>query len=113
MTTMQVNGADIDFNPDGFLSDFHSWSRDVAMAMAEEQGLELTDCHWDVINFMRDFFGDFETPPSPKQIIAACGEKITGSAKCRQKDLKAIFPNGGCKQACQLAGLPRHYCHSP
>ena len=113
MATMQINGVSVELNRHGFLSDFHSWSRDFAKALAEEQGLELTDCHWEVIEFMRNFYGEFETPPSPKLIIAACGEKITGSRKCRQKDLKAIFPGGGCKQACQLAGLPRHYCHSP
>ena len=113
MTTLQINGVDVEFNQQGFLSDFHTWSEEVAQAMADEQGLELTDCHWEVIKFMRGFFEDFETPPSPKQIIADCGQAITGSVKCRQKDLKALFPNGGCKQACQLAGLPRHYCHAP
>lgn len=82
------------------------------MAMAEEQELKLTDCHWEVINFLREYYEDFETPPSPKQILAVCGEKITGSITCRQKHLKEIFPDGGCKQACTLAGLPRHYCNS-
>lgn len=113
MTTMQVNGVAVEFNPQGFLSDFHSWNPDIAKALADEQGLELTDCHWEVIDFMRGFYAEYDTPPSPKRIIAACGEKITGSKKCRQKDLQAIFPNGGCKQACQLAGLPRHYCNAP
>ena len=112
MTTMQVNGVDVEFNKHGFMSDFHSWSKEVALAMAEEQGLELTDCHWEVIQFLRSYYEDYETPPSPKQILSACGKRITGSDKCRQKDLKAIFPDGGCKQACTLAGLPRHYCHS-
>lgn len=112
MTTMQVNGVDVEFNKHGFMSDFHSWSKEVAMAMAEEQGLELTDCHWEVINFLREYYEDFETPPSPKQILAVCGERITGSITCKQKHLKEIFPDGGCKQACALAGLPRHYCNS-
>ncbi|HBE92026.1 MAG TPA: sulfurtransferase TusE [Gammaproteobacteria bacterium] len=112
MNTMQVNGADVGLNRQGYLTDFHSWSKEVAMVIAEEQGLELTACHWEVIEFLRGYYEEFETPPSPKQIIFACGKKITGSDKCKQKDLKALFPNGGCKQACKLAGLPRHYCHS-
>lgn len=112
MTTMQVNGASVELNRQGYLSDFHSWSRELAMVLAEEQGLKLTNCHWEVIEFLRGFYEDFETPPSPKQIIAACGKKITGSINCRTKDLKQIFPKGGCKQACKLAGLPRHYCNA-
>ena len=112
MTTMQVNGNTVEFNKRGFMSDFHSWSREVAQAIADEQGLELTDCHWEVIEFMREFYSEFDMPPSPKRIIEACGKKITGSIKCRSKDLKSLFPGTGCKQACVLAGLPREYCHS-
>ena len=112
MTTMQVKGAAVELNNQGFLSDFHNWNKDIAMAIAEEEGLELTDCHWEVIQFMRDYFEQNETPPSPKLIVAACGEKITGMIRCRNKDLHALFPTGGCKIACRLAGLPRHYCHA-
>ena len=76
MTTMQINGAAVEMNSQGFLSDYHNWNRDIARAIAEEEGLELTDCHWEVINFMRDYYGQYETPPSPKLIVAACGEKM-------------------------------------
>ena len=112
MTTMQINGSTVEFNKHGFMSDFDSWSKDVAMAIADEQGVELTDCHWEVINFMREFYSEFETPPSPKRIIEACGKKITGSIKCMNKDLKSLFPGNGCKSACMIAGLPRHYCNA-
>jgi tRNA 2-thiouridine synthesizing protein E len=110
MSMMQVNGSSVALNPQGFLSDFHGWNEEIAIA--EEQGLELTECHWKVIGFLREYYEKFETPPSPKQIVTACGERITKSVKCRTKDLHELFHTGGCKLACKLAGLPRQYCNA-
>jgi len=53
--TMQVNGKEILCDGEGYLLDLDAWSEDYVIAAAEREGLELTDEHWEVIHFIRDF----------------------------------------------------------
>ncbi|MEA3273975.1 MAG: TusE/DsrC/DsvC family sulfur relay protein [Pseudomonadota bacterium] len=112
MTAMQIAGRALEFNPKGYLVNFDDWNREVGEALAQEEGLQLSDCHWRVIGFLRDYYGEYEHPPSPRLIIKGIGEKLTMNAPCTRKTLEALFPVGGCKQACRIAGLPDFYCHS-
>jgi tRNA 2-thiouridine synthesizing protein E len=112
MSFVQVQGRDLPINSKGFLADFAAWNEDVAKAIAAGDGLELTDCHWAAIRYLRDFFTEFEVPPSPRLVIQNVGEKLAHGRTCTRKTLEALFPKGGCKQACRIAGLPAYYCHS-
>ena len=84
---------------------------DVAEALARADHLTLTHCHWIAIDFMRDFYRQYEIPPSARALIRAVGEQISEHG-CNNKMLEKIFPKGGCRHACRLAGLPDAYCHS-
>jgi len=116
MTAMNTVGAlagrEVQLNNKGFLARFEDWDNDLAYAMAEEEGLTLTECHWTVIEFLREYYAFHEIPPSPKVIIRTIGEKVSQHTPCTRKKLEGLFPQGGCKQACRIAGLPNHYCHS-
>lgn len=112
MLSTQIAGRELEFNPKGFLSHFDDWSTEVAEAIAGEEGLKLTACHWAVINFLRDYYHEFEHPPSPRLVIKGIGEHLTLNAPCTRRTLEGLFPDGGCKQACRVAGLPDYYCHS-
>lgn len=107
--TMALQG--IAFGAKGFMSDFGAWNEDVARAMASAEGVDLQDCHWAAIRFMRDYYETYELPPSPHTMIKMVGEQLSAT-RCTTKTLKQLFPNGGCKQACRLAGLPTYYCHA-
>lgn len=108
----QVGQRELLFNKHGFLANFDDWDNDLARALAENEGVQLTDCHWSVINFLRKYYAFHEIPPSPKVIIRTIGEEVSRHTPCTRKTLDALFPDGGCKQACRIAGLPTHYCHS-
>ena len=112
MTSMQIAGRSLEFNKQGYLAYFDDWDANIAEAMATEEGLALSECHWRVIHFLRDYYDTHEMPPSPKVIIKAIGDAVSAHVPCTRKRLDALFPGGGCKQACRIAGLPRHYCHS-
>ena len=109
--TLQAGNTQVAINAEGYLENFDDWNEDVAKTMSEIDHLELSDCHWEVINFMRKFYREFEVIPHPRTIIKAIGDKIS-SWGCTKKDFENAFPKGGCKQACRIAGLPLHYCHS-
>ena len=112
MQSLNVKGRDIPLNMKGMLRNFEDWDEDVARAIAEEDGLELSDCHWAAIRFMRDYYKEFEVPPSPKIMIQQVGHKMVEYGACNNRKLNELFPEGGCKHACRIAGLPMEYCQS-
>ena len=54
MLSVQAEGRHVALNSKGFLADFAEWTDEVGKALAAEEGLELTDCHWTAIHFLRD-----------------------------------------------------------
>jgi tRNA 2-thiouridine synthesizing protein E len=50
----EILGAEVD--EEGFLVNLADWNEDIAKEMAKSDDIELTDEHWDVINFLREYF---------------------------------------------------------
>ncbi|KOR30780.1 sulfur relay protein TusE [Achromatium sp. WMS2] len=96
--------------PNGFMTKFDDWDEDVAKILARQEGVELLAYHWTTMRFVRDYFRRFEIPPSPKVIIREIGKELH-THRCTHKTLRKLFPDGGCRQACRLAGLPDYYCY--
>ena len=111
MSFLQVGSEQIRLNGEGHLASYDDWTEDVARAMAERDQIVLEKCHWIAIHFMREFYNEYETAPSPRRIVKSVGDQLD-SRGCNTRKLKEIFPLGGCKHACRLAGLPTAYCHA-
>ncbi len=105
-------GHGLELNNKGFLVNYDDWDKEIAAALAAENGLKLTECHWIAIDYLRDYFKTYAIPPSPRVLISAIGDKLSQGAPCTRKTLNALFPDGGCKQACRIAGLPDYYCNA-
>jgi TusE/DsrC/DsvC family sulfur relay protein len=102
---IEVNGTSIETTESGFLTDPNDWTEDVAKAIAEAEGIELTDKHWDVINYLRDeYFNNNQNQPMERQLLKDVG-KIWGS-KPTSKDVYKLFPLAPTKQGTKVAGLP-------
>ena len=52
-------------NKRGYLLNFYDWDKDFTIKVAEIDHLKLTKPHWAAINFLRDFYSEYEVPPSP------------------------------------------------
>lgn len=91
---------------DGYLLDHTQWNEDVARAIAQAENLELTDAHWEVIYFVRDFYQEYNTSPAIRMLVKAMAEKL-GADKGNSRYLQRLFPEGPAKQATKLAGLPK------
>lgn len=111
MQNLDVNGTVVLLNDKGHLANFADWSEEVAKVMARKDGLELSECHWLTIRFLREFYEEYEVPPSDRMLIKSIGDKISDYG-CTKGTLNQIFPKGGCRHACRLAGLPDAYCHA-
>ena len=94
-------------NTEGFLEDANHWNATVAEFIAAEEAIELSDNHWEIINFLRTFYQDYEvSPPSNRLFVKAVKEEF-GEEKGNSIYLMQLFPGTPAKTACRIAGLPR------
>ena len=96
----------------GYLTDFDTWSEDYAIELANEHGLGLTECHWLVIGFLRDYWTEYALAPDPRQIINKLSKQMNPAAPCTRAHLESLFGDGGCELACKIAGLQNCHCRS-
>ena len=104
--TFIVNDIEIKTDASGYLLDLTQWNQDVALAIAEKENLQLTDAHWEVINFVRDFYQEYKTSPAIRMLVKAIAQKL-GEDKGNSRYLQRLFPEGPAKQATKQAGLPK------
>ncbi|WP_108444356.1 TusE/DsrC/DsvC family sulfur relay protein [Halomonas denitrificans] len=93
-------------DPEDYLVDMTQWSPEVADALAREEGIELTEEHWEVLRVLRDFYARYEMAPAMRPLVKAVG-KALGPEKGRSIHLMRLFPGSPAKVAARLAGLPK------
>lgn len=106
MPTMDFQGKQIEVDEDGYLTNLDDWSEDLAKHLAEGDDQELTDAHWEVINFLRNYYQQYQIAPMIKILVKEIA-KVMGPDKGNTKYLYQLFPDGPAKQACRYAGLPK------
>jgi TusE/DsrC/DsvC family sulfur relay protein len=103
---LEVAGRRLATDEEGYLARLEDWSPDVAEAMAERDGLALTESHWQVIDFLRAYYQEYAFAPAVRILIRAIGKRM-GPDKGNSRYLYRLFPQGPAKQACRYAGLPK------
>lgn len=106
MPTIDFQGKQIEVDEDGYLVNLDDWAPELATQLAGNDGLTLTDSHWEVINFLRDYYQKYQIAPMIKILVKEIG-KVMGPEKGNTKYLYELFPDGPAKQACRYAGLPK------
>ena len=100
------NGVEIERDHQGYLKNIADWQPDMAPLLAHEEQIELTSAHWEVVNFVRDFYLEYKTSPAIRVSVKAIGQTL-GPDKGNSKYLYTLFPVGPAKQATKIAGLPK------
>ncbi len=103
---LEVNGQSIALDEDGYLENLSDWTPEVAVALAAGEDVELGDEHWDIINFLREYYDEYQIAPAVRVLTKAVGKRL-GKEKGNSKYLYSLFPYGPGKQACKYAGLPK------
>jgi len=106
MATLEFEGKSYDVDEEGYLSDWQTWDEGIAGHMAKLDGLDMTQAHWDVIRFLRDYFQKYQIAPMIKILVKEIGKSL-GPEKGNTKYLYELYPAGPAKQACRYAGLPK------
>ena len=71
-----VQGKQIETDASGYLLNITNWNEEVAKHIAQLEGVELTDAHWEVIYFVRDFYQEYNTSPAIRMLVKAMSEKL-------------------------------------
>lgn len=98
--TTQTRTEPVQRDAEGFFVYPEQWTEEMAPGIARENGIpELTDRHWQVINFMRDTYLRTGSAPSIRTLGKTSGVPI--------KELYALFPKGPAKLAAKIGGIPK------
>jgi len=88
----------IQINEEGYLTDFTQWTKEIGTEIAKEQGIEMTDKHWEVIDYIHDKYKNEEA-------LSIRGIKKSGVINI--KEFYELFPGGPLKKATLIAGIPK------
>ena len=104
--SFEISGKTYETDEEGYLLNLADWTKEAAEHLAEEEKVPLTDNHWEVINFLREYYNEYQIAPAVRVLTKAIGKQL-GPEKGNSKYLYDLFPYGPAKQACKIAGLPK------
>ncbi len=97
---MEIDGHAITFDKEGFLTDPAIWNERVAAAIALEEGVaEMSDKHWGIVNFIRNYWKEHDLAPPVRLICQEVGVSV--------REIYKLFSSGPARGACRIAGLPK------
>ena len=95
---LNIAGIRLDVTEDGYLTDLSQWNKEIAVEMAKENGIELTDKHWEVLYWIQD---------QVKNDVALSVRGIKKSGVIDIKQFYELFPGGPLKISTKIAGVPK------
>ena len=102
----EANGKTVEADAKGYMVNPDDWDKDIGKVIAESEGIEMTDKHWDVVNYLRDrYINNAGEQPNMRKMTKGIAE-IWGVRKVDSKAIYDLFPMGPAKQAGKVAGLP-------
>lgn len=102
----EFDGRTIETDAQGYLVNVEDWSESIAVELARQEGIELSEEHWEVVRFVREFYKEFNTSPAIRMLVKAMSQKY-GEEKGNSRYLYRLFNKGPAKQATKIAGLPK------
>ena len=102
----EVNGQTVECDEEGYITNLSEWSKELAEVIASAEDLEMNDDRWEVVNFLREYYDEYQIAPAVRVLIKAA-KKSMGADKGNNKYMYELFPYGPAKQACKIAGLPK------
>ena len=95
---LTIAGIRLDVTEEGYLTDVSQWNEEIAKEIAQKEGIELTDKHWEIISWIQE---------QVKNEVALSIRGIKKSGVLNIKEFYALFPGGPLKKATKIAGVPK------
>jgi len=98
MAEKTIAGTTVTVNDEGYLEDPEQWTKEIAVEIAKELNIDLSDKHYEVIHFLREKFLE-GTPLTIR--------KVGKSGIVDIKEFYKLFPGGPLKFSSKIAGIPK------
>ena len=98
MSVVTIAGLNIDVNEEGYLNDPSQWNEEVAAQIAKEEEVELSEKHFEVLNFLRKQHEDG---------VDITIRKVGKSGIVDIKGFYGLFPKKPLKKSSRIAGIPK------
>ncbi len=98
MATKSYAGVNVEVNDEGYMTDSSQWTKEIATDIAKQEGVELTDKHFEVLDYIRD------------KVASGATLTIRGINKSGVVDAKSfyqMFPGAPLKKSTKIAGVPK------
>lgn len=90
----------------GFLINLDEWSPEIAQLIAQDEAIQLSEAHWEVIEILRAFYQEYQLSPAMRILVKLIKEQL-GEEKGNSIYLLGLFPQSPAKLASKIAGLPK------
>ena len=90
----------------GFLRQPEIWTPDIAQAFAADEGIELTEGHWQIIELLQSFYANFGDSPANRALVNYVKQHL-GPEQGRSIYLMKLFPGSPARVGSRIAGLPK------
>jgi tRNA 2-thiouridine synthesizing protein E len=98
MSVVTIAGLNIDLNEEGYLTDSKQWNKEVAEEIAKEEEIELTEKHFELLNFLRE---------KHEEGLDITIRKVGKSGLVDIKGFYTLFPKKPLKKSSRIAGIPK------
>ena len=95
------HSATVPTDAEGYLVDPADWTEAFAATVAQSEHIALTEEHWKVIRFMRDWLDEHGVAPDARHVM----KFLAGDREAGRSRMFELFPYGYVKQACKIAGM--------
>ena len=102
----EINGTVIEADNAGYITEVTAWTPELGEIIARAENIELSDDAWEVVNFLRNYYAEYQIAPAARVLTKAIRKKL-GEDKGNSKYLYRLFPDGPAKQGSKIAGLPK------
>ncbi len=101
-----IDGKEIATTESGFLENIEDWSNELASLIADDEGLELGERHWDLLHYLRDeYVNNGANQPNTRTLVKTMSRQWDDKS-VTAKTLYDLFPGDPSKQGGRIAGLP-------
>ena len=84
---------------DGYLTDMSAWTPEIARAMAEADGFDLSDDRWEQVLKAREYYEEHSVVPPIRKFAKYLGAD--------QKEMFKLWLTGPMKPITKYGGLPK------
>lgn len=99
MPVTTIAGKEVTVDEEGFLTEYEEWDEELGTVLATNIGIEMTDDHWRVVEFLREDFVDQGETATLRRVSTVGGVPT--------KELFVLFPKKPAKKMSYVAGLPK------